>query len=89
MFTQKLKDNINGWGLVFRFVTPILITVGLWIMSDMKNEIREIRTTAKEVALETAKYNVNHLEQHRKFESDIMQRITRLEVAIKDRLFVR
>lgn len=85
MFKQSTKDSINGWGQVFRFVTPILITIGLWIMADMKNEIREIRNTAKEVALETVKYNSNHLEHHRNFETKVVERLASIETILRGR----
>ena len=89
MFKQTTKDSINGWGSVLRFITPILITVGLWIMSDLKNEIREIRTTAKEVAIETSKYNTNHLTHHSSFEKDMCERIASIETILKNWKYIK
>ena len=82
MFSQKTKDRINGWGAVFRFVTPILITVGLWIMSDMKTEIRDIRIAARLLATETFAYNEKHLLHHTIFEKDVCERLSCIETIL-------
>jgi hypothetical protein len=84
-FKQSTCDTINGWGTVFRFITPILITVGLWIMADTKNEIREIRQTAKEVAIITTTYNTQHLAHHSTFEVGVCERLSSIETILKKR----
>jgi len=85
MFSQKTKDRINGWGSVLRFLTPILVTVGLWIMSDMKTEIRDIRIAARLVATETFNYNEKHLLNHTMFEKDVCERLSCLETILRKR----
>ncbi len=85
MFKQQTKDKINGYGLLLRFITPILITLGLWIMSDMKTEIREIRQTAKELSASTIVYNTNHLSHHNIFEKEICERLASIETFIRKR----
>ena len=82
MFSQKTKDRINGWGSVLRFLTPILVTVGLWIMSGMKDEIKEIRQTARIMATETFNYNNNHLMHHFDFENKIVERLSCIETIL-------
>jgi hypothetical protein len=82
MFSQKTKDRINGWGSVLRFFTPILVTVGLWIMSDMKNEIRDIRIAARVLATETFTYNEKHLLRHSEFEKDVCERLSCIETVL-------
>jgi hypothetical protein len=82
MFSPRLKNSINGWGTVFRFITPLMLTVGLWILSDMKNEIREVRQTAKEVAVASITYNTNHLSHHSLFEKEICERLAKMETEI-------
>lgn len=83
MFSQKIKDRINGWGSVLRFLTPILVTVGLWIMSDMKNEIRDIRIAARVLATETFAYNEKHLMHHFDFEKGVCERLSSIETVLR------
>ena len=85
MFSQKTKDRINGWGSVLRFLTPILVTVSLWIMSDMKTEIRDIRIAARLVATETFNYNEKHLIHHAIFEKDMCERLSCIETILNKR----
>ena len=56
-FHPNTVAKINGWGQVLRFVTPMLVSVGLWIMADMKTEIRDIRIAASQVASDTVIFN--------------------------------
>jgi hypothetical protein len=85
MFKQETKDAINGWGSVLRFITPLMVMIGLWIMSDMKNEMREIRQTAKEIAQVGIAYNTEHLKNQVIFEKEICQRVASLETYMKKR----
>ena len=84
MFRQSTKDKINGWGQIFRFVTPVLITIALWILGDMRNQIRDVREDAKLVAVETKVYSLNHLEHHRVFEISLCERITSIETILRN-----
>ena len=79
MFKQHTIDKINGWGTVFRFVTPILITIALWIMSGICKDIDEVRETTQEMAIETTRYNTNHLQHHASIEKEICERLARIE----------
>lgn len=37
------KERINGYGMVLRFVTPVLITLVLYILTSVKDDIRELK----------------------------------------------
>jgi len=76
-------DKVNGWGIVFRFVTPLLVTIGLGVMVDIKSDIREMRTLAKEIALQSVAYNTNHLNHHIEFEKEICERLSGIEAVLK------
>jgi hypothetical protein len=64
--------------LVSTFVA-IALGIGLFILKDMKNEIKEIRKTASEVSVRAIEYNNKHLENHRSFEINICERVSTLE----------
>ena len=83
-FSQETKNAINGWGQVLRFITPILITIGLWIMSDMKFEIREIRQAAKDLAVQTINYNINMEKAQKDFQIKVCERLTALETCSRN-----
>jgi len=83
MFKQNTKDAINGWGAVLRFITPLMVSIGLWIMSDMKDEMREIRQTAKEIIQVSIAYNTEHLKNQVMFEKEICQRVASLETYMR------
>ena len=83
MFKQTTKDTINGWGQVFRVVTPILLTIALWMMTDVKSDIKEIRATARELAAATTIYNTNHLAHHARFETNISERMASIETLLR------
>lgn len=85
MFKQSTKDKLNGWGTVFRFITPVLITITLWILGDMRNQLRDVRNEAKDLAITTVVYNTNHLEHHRVFEINMCERIASIETILRKR----
>jgi hypothetical protein len=89
-FSQTTKDKINGWGSVMRFITPILITIMLFILSGIKTDIREIKIDTckrfERVDLQFEKVNVqfsNHLEHHRQFEIVLAERLTSIETSTR------
>lgn len=86
MFSQRTKDKINGWGSVLRFITPILVTIMLFILSGIKSDIKDIKIDTcqrfEKVDLQFEKVNLqftNHLEHHRKFEIVLAERLTSIE----------
>ena len=84
MFSQSTKDSINGWGHLLRYITPILITISLFILAGMKEDTKEVKREVKELALENRAYATNHLEHHRKFEVEISERISSMEATMKN-----
>ena len=90
MFKQSTKDKINGWGSVMRFITPSLIVIALWILGDMRNQIKDVRLETKEaferVDMQFDKVYLqfsNHLEHHRQFEIVLGERMATIETKIK------
>ena len=71
MFKQTTKDTINGWGQVLRFITPILVTITIYILTGMKTDIK---------ALEV--YFTNHLSDHKSIELIIERRLTSIETKL-------
>ena len=35
-------ERLNGWGSLFRFITPVLVTVNLFILSQMWIQLNQI-----------------------------------------------
>ena len=34
--------RLNGWGSVFRLITPILVTIGLFILTEVRKDIQVV-----------------------------------------------
>ncbi len=83
MFRQETKDAINGWGSMFRFITPILVTLALFIVNGIKDEVKEIKQNAKELTVSTLVYNTNHLTHHASIEREICERLASIEAKIR------
>jgi len=90
MFSQKTKDKINGWGSIMRFITPILITIMLFILSSIKTEIKDNKIDTcnrfDKIDLQFEKVNVqfsNHLEHHRVFEIVLAERLSSIETVTR------
>jgi hypothetical protein len=39
MFSQTIKDRINGWGSILRFITPILVTISIFIIGQINTKV--------------------------------------------------
>jgi hypothetical protein len=74
--TEQFKARINGYGEMFRFITPILIIiVGYFIttgISDVKVKLRDMNVLF-----------VNHAAHHQTIEVQYEGRITHLETRHK------
>ena len=68
------KDRANGIGEKFRLVTPILITIVLFILSMILSDMREIKFSF-----------ANHLEHHRVIEVKLGERLSSIEAILKMR----
>ena len=82
-FSQHTKDTIYGWGSVFRFVTPVMLTIVIFILNGLVADIKDVRTQAKEISKETQLYFTNHLSHHAKIEKDICERLAVIETKLK------
>lgn len=87
-------EKINGYGIVLRFITPILVTVMLFVIGMLRNDMLSIKTEAKanfdklEVVTQLNFDKIdtqltNHLSQHRIFDKEIIERLTRVEAKLK------
>ena len=83
MFSHSTKEKINGWGTVLRFVTPMLLSIALWLIGDMRNQIRDVSMETKALATTTGVYNTNHLAHHAETEIKICERLASLETFLR------
>ena len=84
-FSQQTKDTINGWGSVFRFITPIMLTIIIFILNGLNDQIKDVRDNTKVLAKETQSYFTNHLSHHAKIEKDICERLAVIETKLTRR----
>lgn len=82
-FSQHTKDTINGWGAVFRFITPVLLTIVIFILTGLKDEIKDVKIDTKVLAKETQVYFTNHLSHHAKMEKELCERLVVIETRLK------
>ena len=76
------RDKINGYGAILRFITPVLITIMLFILGSLKGDIKDVRTDMRDVRSELKVVNVNfgnHLEHHKTLEVNLGERLKCLE----------
>ena len=66
------KDRVNGIGEKFRLVTPVLVTIILFILSLILSDLREIKFSF-----------ANHLEHHRVIEVQLGERLSSIETILK------
>jgi hypothetical protein len=72
--TPQAKDNLNGIGVILRFITPILITLILYIISGIKEDIKDLKVDMK-----------NHLCHHQELEVNLEKRLSTIEAILKGR----
>lgn len=69
---EKISERINGYGSLFRFITPILIVIVGYLMNmgicDLKSTISKLDT-----------HFTNHLEHHQDLEVGYERRLSILE----------
>ena len=68
------KDKINGVGSLFRFITPVLITIVIFILGQILSDTKELKNLFG-----------NHLEHHRVIEIKIGERLSSIETLLKVR----
>ena len=73
------KDKINGYGAILRFITPVLITIMLFILGSLKGDIKDVKTDVRN-ELKVVNVNfTNHLEHHKTLEVTLGERLKCLE----------
>lgn len=65
-------NKINGYGSLFRFITPVLITIALFILSQILTDMKEMKSLF-----------TNHLEHHRVIEVSLGERLSSIETILK------
>jgi len=65
------REKINGYGAILRFITPILITIVLFILQMMRQDLIELKSQFS-----------NHLSEHKNIEILLEKRLTSLEILI-------
>ncbi len=65
------KDKINGYGAILRFITPILVTIALFILGAIKGDLGELKT-----------HFTNHLSEHKSIEIKLESRLTHIETLL-------
>ena len=66
------NNKLNSFGSVFRLITPILITIALFILSIILSEMKEMKSLF-----------ANHLEHHRVIEVQLGERLSSIEAILK------
>jgi hypothetical protein len=83
-FSQNTKDTINGWGSVLRFITPILITIAIFILTGIKDEIKFVKDeTIKRFDKIDLQFS-NHLGHHLSLETLLAERMASIEARIRN-----
>lgn len=65
-------EKINGYGAIFRFITPVLITIVLFILGMIKQDLGELKV-----------HFINHLQEHKIIEITLEQRLSRIETKLE------
>jgi hypothetical protein len=81
-----MADKINGYGVVFRFITPLLTflltiigTLILGNLTDLRQNVEESKIDRKEIRV----YFSNHLNHHADFEVSLERRLTCIETKLE------
>ena len=65
-------DKINSYGQLFRFITPILVTIILFILGMIKQDLGQLKIQFD-----------NHLSEHKKIEITLENRLSRIETKLE------
>lgn len=57
--------------IIFRFITPILITIVLYMVGIIRNDLKDVQLHMK-----------NHLSEHKDIEVTLEKRLTRIETLL-------
>ena len=65
-------EKINGYGAILRFITPALVTVALFILGMIRQDLSELKT-----------HFANHLSEHKSIEILLERRLSRMETLLR------
>ncbi len=93
---KNWTDKVNGYGVYFRFILPVMVTILGWSLNGnintLKESIKDIKKNQIEVKeelisyqSETRAYNSNHLEHHRINEIAIATKLSHIETILSER----
>ena len=58
-----MKDRFNGIGQVLRFITPLLVSIGLWVLQDMRAEQARTQSSLAVMELKIDKLSNDYFRQ--------------------------
>ena len=67
------KETINGYGQIFRFITPTLVSVAIFLLTILLGEVKELKS-----------HFTNHLSEHKQIEIFLEKRLTYIETILKN-----
>ena len=65
-------NRINGYGSILRFITPILITIAIFILGMVREDLGEVKQHFR-----------NHLSEHKIIEITLDKRLSRIETILE------
>ena len=65
-------EKINGYGAILRFITPVLVTVALFILGMIRQDLGELKI-----------HFANHLSEHKNIEILLERRLSRMETLLR------
>ena len=83
MNKEKFVDKVNGYGVLFRFILPILVTVIAYLG---KMAVNGINSKINEVGYKLDKLDnhfVNHLSDHKNIEIKLESRLSTIETQLR------
>jgi len=69
---DKTRNMINGYGSLFRFITPALVTIAILLITWIKADVAKLDS-----------HFTNHLAHHQDLEVGYERRLTSVESEIK------
>ena len=73
--SQMNTDKLNSWGVLFRFITPILVTIALFILSMIRTDIIKLESQFS-----------NHLSHHQEWEKMCEHRFSVIETLLRSEM---
>ena len=65
-------EKINGYGAILRFITPVLITIALFILGMIRQDLHELKS-----------HFTNHLLDHKTIEIQLEKRLSCIETLLR------